>query len=249
MLSIDGLSVSLNGRQLINNVTFTVPKGRITSIIGESGSGKSMTVSAILGLLPVHAQASGAISLNDKNLVEMSPKDKVELRKMHFFTIFQDAANSFSPSTKMKHQLFIFTGHKKGHTKMVFFQKMRLILQDLDLTEDIMERYPFELSGGMLQRCMIACALYTEPTLLIADEPTSALDMLIQKDFIELLKKLNDEKGTTILLITHDLDIAVSAAHSVVVMKKGEVVEKGLVTDIFEMPKNSYTKLLLENHF
>ncbi|QDQ03066.1 ABC transporter ATP-binding protein [Lysinibacillus fusiformis] len=249
MLSIDKLSVELNGKQLIKHVTFTVPKGRITSIIGESGSGKSMTVSAILGLLPVHAHASGGIFLNEKNLLEMSLKERVELRKMHFFTIFQDAANSFSPSKKMKHQLFLLTGHKRGHTKVTFYQKMRLILQDLDLTEEIMERYPFELSGGMLQRCMIACALYIEPELLIADEPTSALDMLIQKDFMDLLKKLNDEKGTTILLITHDLDIAVSAAHSVVVMKKGVVVETGQISDVFEMPKHPYTKLLLANHF
>lgn len=249
MLSIEQLSVEMNGRQLIHNVTFPVPKGHITSIIGESGSGKSMTVSAILGLLPVHAQVWGDILFNDKNLVEMSPKERVELRKKHFFTVFQDAANSFSPSTKMKHQLFIFTGHKQGHSKMEFYQRMRVILQDLDLTDDIMERYPFELSGGMLQRCMLACALYTEPTLLIADEPTSALDMLIQKDFIDLLKKLNDEKGTTILLITHDLDIAASVAHAVVVMKKGEVVETGQVSDVFDKPQHPYTKLLLENHF
>ena len=126
---------------------------------------------------------------------------------------------------------------------------MVVILDDLGLSSEILEQYPFELSGGMLQRCMIACALYVEPDLLIADEPTSALDMVLQKEFIELLKRLNEEQGTTILFITHDLDIVAEAADEMVVMQQGEVVETGAVVEVFERPEHRYTKRLLESRF
>ena len=128
-----------------------------------------------------------------------------------------------------------------------FRVKMVDILNDLGLSKEIMEQYPFELSGGMLQRCMIACALYVEPDLLIADEPTSALDTILQKEFIELLKDLNEKRGTTILLITHDLDIVVEVADEMIVMHKGKVVETGTVQKVFERPKmhiqNDYWKV------
>lgn len=130
-----------------------------------------------------------------------------------------------------------------------FLGKIGTILDSLGLSVEIMEQYPFELSGGMLQRCMIACALYVEPTLLIADEPTSALDMMLQKEFIGLLKRLNEEQGTTILLVTHDLDIVAEVAHEMIVMRQGEVVETGTVKTVFERPQHPYTKRLLESRF
>lgn len=249
MLSVQQLSIDIDGKPIVRNSSFSVPFGKITSIIGESGSGKSMTISALLGILPSGAKATGQAIFNDTNLITVSDKEMIEIRKKHLFTIFQDAANSFNPSVKMRRQLFEFSGRKTDDTSEEFRLKMAGILDDLGLASEIMEQYPFELSGGMLQRCMIACALYVEPAILIADEPTSALDMVLQKEFIGLLKRLNEQHGTTILLITHDLDIVAEAAHEMVVMRHGEVIETGSVAKVFEYPEHPYTKLLLDSRF
>ncbi len=249
MLSVNQLSIEVGGKSIVHNSSFLVPRGKITSIIGESGSGKSMTVSALLGILPPGAKATGQATFDDKNLITVSDKEMDEIRKAHIFTVFQDAANSFNPSVKMMHQLFEFSGERMGDSVQQFREKIVVILNELGLSSEILEQYPFEMSGGMLQRCMIACALYVKPDLLIADEPTSALDMMLQKEFMELLKRLNEEQGTTILLITHDLDIVAEAAHEMIVMRHGEVVEMGDVATVFERPEHPYTKRLLESRF
>lgn len=249
MLSVTQLSIVIGQKKIVRNSSFSVPLGKITSIIGESGSGKSMTVSALLGILPSGAKATGQVTFNGKNLITVSDKEMTDIRKAHIFTIFQDAANSFNLSLKMQCQLYEFSGRRIGDSIQQFRLKMALILDELGLSAEILEQYPFELSGGMLQRCMIACALYVEPDLLIADEPTSALDMVLQQEFIGLLKRLNEERGTTILLITHDLDVVAEAAHEMVVMQQGEVVEMGNVETVFEQPEHLYTKRLLESRF
>ncbi|QUW20835.1 ABC transporter ATP-binding protein [Sporosarcina sp. Marseille-Q4063] len=249
MLKVNQLSIEINEKRIVDSSSFFVPRGRITSIIGESGSGKSMTVSALLDILPAGSNATGQALFANKNLLTLSDKEMSTIRGSQIFTIFQDAANSFNPSVKMGKQLYEFTGRRIQDGVTEFQAKMDDILNDLGLSKEIMEQYPFELSGGMLQRCMIACALYVEPELLIADEPTSALDTILQKEFIDLLKELNEKQGTTILLITHDLDIAAEVADEMVVMHKGKVVETGTVTELFERPKNAYTKRLLESRF
>ena len=249
MLKVNQLSIEIDGHPIVHNSSFFIPSGRITSIIGESGSGKSMTISALLGILPLRAKATGQAMFNEKNLITVSEKEMKEIRKTQLFTIFQDAANSFNPSVKMRHQFYEFSGRRTGDSVQQFLGKIGTILDSLGLSVEIMEHYPFELSGGMLQRCMIACALYVEPTLLIADEPTSALDMMLQKEFIGLLKRLNEEQGTTILLVTHDLDIVAEVAHEMIVMRQGEVVETGTVKTVFERPEHPYTKRLLESRF
>ncbi len=249
MLSVNCLSIEVDGKRIVDQSSFVVPRGKITSIIGGSGSGKSMTVAAVLGLLPPGARATGQVIYNERNLIMISNKELTDIRKTHLFTIFQDAANSFNPSVKMGRQLYEFSGRRIEETVEQFRVKMGIILDELGLSSEIMEQYPFELSGGMLQRCMIACALYVEPELLIADEPTSALDMVLQKEFIGLLKRLNEERGTTILLITHDLDIVAEAAHEMVVMQQGEVVETGAVATVFGRPQHPYTKRLLASRF
>lgn len=254
MLEVSSLSIEVNGKRIVDNSSFFVPRGKITSIIGESGSGKSMTVAAVLGLLPVGAKATGQAVYrqavyNGRNLIGLSNEEMASLRKSAVFTIFQDAANSFNPSVKMGRQLYALSGERAGATVAQFRVEMAGILAGLGLSSDIFEHYPFELSGGMLQRCMIACALYVKPNLLIADEPTSALDMVLQKEFIKLLQRLNEELGTTILLITHDLDIVAEAAHEMVVMWQGQVVETGAVVEVFEQPEHNYTKRLLESRF
>ena len=249
MLKINQLSIEINEKKIVDASSFSVPRGRITSIIGESGSGKSMTVSALLDILPAGAKSTGQALFANKDLLTMSNKEMAKIRGSQIFTIFQDAANSFNPSVKMGKQLYEFSGRRIQDSVSKFIVRMVVILEDLGLSQEIMEQYPFELSGGMLQRCMIACALYVEPDLLIADEPTSALDTILQREFIELLKGLNEQQGTTILLITHDLDIVAEVANEMVVMHKGKVVETGTVSEVFERPKNAYTKRLLESRF
>lgn len=249
MFKMYNVAVRMNEKTILKDISFIVPKGQITVMIGESGSGKSTTISALLGMLPAYTTVEGSIYFNGQNVMELSKQDQLVLRQKHFFTIFQDAINSFSPTLKIKKQLYALSALRLGHTKEAFIAKIKVILKDLDLPENVLDCYPFELSGGMLQRCMLACALYNEPDILIADEPTSALDMLHQQEFILLLKKLHSRLGTTILLITHDLGIAASIADFILVMKDGEMVERGRVTDIFEQPKHPYTKRLVANYF
>ncbi|ARJ37628.1 peptide ABC transporter ATP-binding protein [Sporosarcina ureae] len=249
MIEVRDLSITMKGKHITHHVEFTIARGKITSLIGESGSGKSMTVSAVLGMLPADAKVSGAIMYEGRNLLDMSDQEMESVKKQDIFTIFQDASNSFNPSVKMRHQLYAFSGKRVGDTLQVFNEKMLSILDKLGLSWEVVERYPFQLSGGMLQRCMIACAFYVEPALLIADEPTSALDMVLQKEFIEWLIRLNEERGTTILLITHDLDIVAEAAHEMAVMQQGSIVETGKVETVFWNARHAYTKRLLESRF
>lgn len=248
MLEVKDLSISINGTPVVNQSSFFIPKGKVTAMIGESGSGKSMTVAAILGILPIGAHVYGEIRFRGKDLLEASKKDILALRRQEFFTIFQDPLNSYNPSVKIGRQLYAFSAGRIGDDEASFLKKMKEILRRLSLSEDILERYPFELSGGMLQRCMIACALYVEPTLLIADEPTSALDKVVQKEFLKWLRLLN-ENGTTVLIITHDLEVVAETADDMIVMRKGEVVETGPVADVFRKPVHEYTKRLLDSRF
>ena len=249
MLNVTGLSIAVGKQRIVNESSFFVPSGKITSIIGESGSGKSMTVAALLGILPSGAVAEGQAMFNEKNLITLASQEMNDIRKKHIFTIFQDASNSFNPSVKMRRQLYEFSGRRMGDSIQQFQGKLGVILDDLGLSAEILEQYPFELSGGMLQRCMIACALYVKPDLLIADEPTSALDMVLQKEFLTLLKRLNEEQKTTILIITHDLDIVTEAAHEMIVMQRGEVVEVGAVATVLAQPQHPYTRRLLDSRF
>ena len=249
MIEVRDLSIKIKDQHITKHVDFTIPRGKITSLIGESGSGKSMTVSALLGLLPIDAKVSGYVMYEDRNILDASVQEMASLRRQNIFTIFQDASNSFNPSVKLGRQLYAFSGERVGDTLDVFNEKMHVILDQLGLSWEVVEQYPFQLSGGMLQRCMIACAFYVEPAVLIADEPTSALDMVLQKEFIQLLIRLNEERATTILLVTHDLDIVAEAAHEMAVMQQGTIVETGTVETVFSNPLDAYTKRLLESRF
>lgn len=248
MLEIKNLSVKISGKTVLQNLTLSLPPGKITALIGESGSGKSMTVAALLNVLPAGSKVTGSAELNGQELLNMEDGKLAAERRQQVFTIFQDALNSFNPSLKMKKQLYQFSGKKLGDSFSVFKERMAEIFRTLELSAGILGQYPFELSGGMLQRCMIACAIYVKAPVLIADEPTSSIDMLIKKEFISLLKRLN-EGGTTVLLITHDLDVALETADHLAVMHKGEVVETGELAVVIAEAGHAYTKKLLGSSF
>ncbi|QTD39986.1 ABC transporter ATP-binding protein [Sporosarcina sp. Te-1] len=249
MLEVDGLSILIHGKRIVDRSTFSVPMGSLTALIGESGSGKSMTVAAILRMLPDGGEATGMIRLNGENVLECKERDILTIRRQRIFTIFQDASNSFDGSRKMGRQLYSLSAGRLGEDISMFHKKMPDIIKKLDLPADVLDRYPFELSGGMLQRCMIACALYMEPELLVADEPTSAFDRVVQREFSSWLRRLNEQHGTTILMVTHDLEMVVETAHHLIVMHEGKVVETGAVDDVLAHPKHPYTNRLLESRF
>ncbi|WP_153721190.1 ATP-binding cassette domain-containing protein [Sporosarcina cascadiensis] len=249
MLQIKDLSIQVDDQVIVRHSSFVIKQGKITAMIGESGSGKSLTLLAILGILPKEVDVSGNILFKDKSLFEMSAKEIQSFRKDEVFVIFQDAFNSFNPSMRIGKQLFTLAERGRDSGYLAFLENMSLIFKRLDLSNEVFQKYPFELSGGMLQRCMIACAIYSKPSLIIADEPTSGLDVQSQTALIEILLDMNREYETTIFLVTHDIDVVKEIADEVLVMFQGSVVESGLLETIVSHSVHPYTKRLLTSSF
>ncbi|WP_153732064.1 ATP-binding cassette domain-containing protein [Sporosarcina obsidiansis] len=249
MLEIKELSIGLDEQHIVKHASFLIKHGKISTMIGESGSGKSLTLLAILGMLPKEMRVSGDILFGVRSLFGMSVEELHSFRRDEVFVILQDAFNSFNPSVRLGKQLFALSEGKRTIGYSTFLERMSPIFSRLHLSNDVCEKYPFELSGGMLQRCMIACALYKKPSLLIADEPTSGLDLYSQKAFIKTVVEMNREMGTTIFLITHDIDVVKELADEVIVMFQGAVVESGKSDILLNSPKHSYTKQLVNSSF
>ena len=234
----------------VDGIDLEIKKGKITTIVGESGSGKSVTSLSILGLVSKPGTVvSGEIILNGKAVHEYKDKQMQKVRGKDISMIFQDPASALNPIVKIKKQLLeaIFIHMKM--TKKEALEKCRKMIESvgLDNPDKILDSYPFELSGGMCQRVMVAMALLCEPLLLIADEPTSSLDLTVQASVLNLLMKLKNE-GMSILLITHDLGVVAQMSDYVYVIKRGKIVEKGDVYEVFENPQHEYTKALLTSN-
>lgn len=212
-------------------------------MIGQSGSGKSLTLQSIMGLLPKNMTREGEILFEG---VDLNPLELSKIRGREMFTIFQGAMNAFNPSVKLFDQLYWLAG-KTAVSKAIFHKEIIEVLNRLGFTEPekTVKQYPFQLSGGMLQRMMIACALYVKPKLLLADEPTTALDSSVQKEFLGELSAMKNQ--TTILLVTHDLGVVAEIADEVIVILDGEIVESGDVYKVFHAPRHEYTKRLLKD--
>ena len=257
VLSVKNLSVGfpnkkskLTTTKVVNGVGFELYSGESLGIAGESGSGKSMLVSSIIKLLPRNAVfTADEVSFLGKDLVNISEKEMVKLRGRDISMIFQDPAASLSPTDSIGKQLsevFILhegLGRREADKKSIDM----LIKVGINEPKFRMRQYPHELSGGMLQRVMIAMALACKPKLLIADEPTTALDVTTQKQILLLIKKLCEESGTAAIIISHDLRIIAEVADRVIVMKDGIFVEEAEAKAIFDHPKADYTKLLISS--
>ena len=253
MLVVKDLHVSfavMAGKvEAVNGVSFSLEKGKILGIVGESGSGKSVTNYSILQILDKNGHIdSGSIRFEGKELIGMPGKELREIRGNRIAMIFQDPMSGLNPVYTIGNQLIeaIRTHDKKITKKQAFDESVEMLRKvGFNEPEKRMKQYPFELSGGMLQRAMIAMALVMKPDLLIADEPTTALDVTIQAQILDLLKDLQKEYGMGIIMITHDLGVIAQICDEVDVMYAGRIVERGTADEIFYHPAHEYTKGLL----
>lgn len=231
-------------RTVVDDVSFTVGYGEIVGIVGESGSGKSMTVQTIMGLKNRDAHIlSGEILFNGKDLLKMSDEELSKIQGNDMSMVFQEPMTSLNPVKKIGWQV---AESLKIHTSMPddeIHGRVVEILANVGLPkpEELCQKYPHQLSGGMRQRVMIAMALACNPKIIIADEPTTALDVTIQAQILDLLRNLKNKINSSIMLITHDLGVIAEMADYVVVMYAGRVVEKGTVQEIFANPSHPYT--------
>ncbi|MBD7937300.1 MULTISPECIES: ABC transporter ATP-binding protein [Cytobacillus] len=254
LLKIENLQVSFMSREkefeAVKGVSLTVNKGETLGIVGESGSGKSVTARSIMRLLPSPPSLlkDGEIIFSGKDLVNASDQEMEAIRGKDISMIFQDPMTSLNPTMRIGQQLTeTMLKHTKGlpktQAKAEAIELLRLV--GIPKPEVRFAQYPHEFSGGMRQRAMIAIALACRPKLLIADEPTTALDVTIQAQILNLMKHMQEKFGTAIILITHDLGVVAGMCDRVVVMKDGEIVEKGTTEEIFEQATHPYTLRLL----
>ena len=234
----------------VNGVSFNLDRGKVLGIVGESGSGKSVTAYSIMQILEKTGKiVSGSIKLDGKELVGIPEKEMKGVRGNKISIIFQDPMTSLNPTYTIGHQLMeailLHTNRNKQQAYDRAVEMLRLV--NVNEPEKRMKQYPFEFSGGMRQRVMIAMALACEPDILIADEPTTALDVTIQAQILELMQQLQKELGMAIIMITHDLGVVAQMCDEVIVMYAGSICEQGTADEIFYNPKHEYTKGLMRS--
>ena len=234
----------------VNGVSFDLERGKVLGIVGESGSGKSVTVYSVMQILAASGKiVGGSIKLDGKELVGCGEKYMKTVRGNKISIIFQDPMTSLNPTYTIGHQLVeAITLHTSRNKQQAWDRAVEMLkLVNVNEPEKRMKQYPFEFSGGMRQRVMIAMALACEPDILIADEPTTALDVTIQAQILELMKDLQEELGMAIILITHDLGVVAQLCDEIIVMYAGSYCERGTADEIFYNPKHEYTKGLLKS--
>lgn len=233
----------------VNGVSFSMERGKTLAIVGESGSGKSVTALSLMGLVESSQGSidSGLIFFEGREITKLSREEKRKLRGRDLSMIFQEPMTSLNPSLKIGFQVAEVYQKNLGLSKKEAQERAIEMLKmvEIEEAEKKARSYPHELSGGQRQRVMIAMALASKPKVLIADEPTTALDVTIQAEVLDLMKKLQKEMGTAILLITHDLGVVAEMADQVVVMYGGRAVERAQVLDLFDRPSHPYTQGLL----
>ena len=250
MLDIQDLHVRFlsRDREAVAGVSLSIGEGEIVGLVGESGSGKTVTAMSVAGLLPrKQCEYSGRVLLDGAELLHA---DRAELRKIQgkeIGVVFQEPQSALDPLMKIGPQV---EEALRVHTKLDREERRRLALEamaavELPEAEAVYEKYPHQLSGGMLQRAMIAAAVIARPKLLLLDEPTTALDVTIQAQILELLKKLNREFGMSMLFISHDLNVVRRLCGRVAVMQRGELVEEGEAQEVFHNPRHPYTRRLI----
>ena len=244
MLEIKNVTISYGDRPTVKNFSMTLKKGEIASIAGESGSGKTTVIRAVLGLLPGGGKITGGdILFEGKSLLDNTAEEWRNLRGTDMSMIFQDSGAILNPIRKI--------GSVRTHEKIsrkAAWEKGREMLEQMRLpsSDNIMKSYPFQLSGGMRQRVGIAMAMTFQPKLLLADEPTSALDVTTQAQIVRQMMELRDEWGTSIIMVTHNLGVAAYMSDQILVMKEGQIADTGSRDQILKGGRSIYTQELLE---
>jgi len=248
MVSIRELRVGFGPVEAVKGVTFDIPEHATVALVGESGSGKSVSALSIMRLLPPNARAGGRVLYRGMDLLTASKKQMRNLRGSEISMVFQEPMSSLNPVFSVGFQVAEALREHRGLARRAARERTLELLQEVGLADPAAKlgRYPFQLSGGEQQRAMIAMAIACEPQLLIADEPTSALDVTVQKQILELLAELKRRRRMSMLFITHDLSLAGSIADEVVVMRAGEIREKGSAKQVFAAPRDDYTRMLLD---
>jgi peptide/nickel transport system ATP-binding protein/oligopeptide transport system ATP-binding protein len=233
----------------VEGVDFSIRRGEIYGLVGETGCGKSVTANSIMRLVPCPPGkiVSGTITFRGQDVLSLNQKEMRDVNGNRISIIFQDPSTALNPVYKIGKQMTETLIFKQNIKNSLAREKVKDLLQLVGMADPnrICRQYPHELSGGMQQRVMIAMALLCEPDLLIADEPTTALDVTTQMQILELILRLQEKLGFSVLIITHDLGVTAEFCHRISVMYAGSIVESGLANDIFENPQHPYTKGLL----
>jgi ABC-type glutathione transport system ATPase component len=253
ILSVRNVHVrdQLADREIVRGISFDLAPGQVIGIVGESGSGKTITCCAALGILPNNFVVSeGTITLAGHDIAGLSIKQWTELRGSTISAVFQDPASYLNPSISVGAQvaevLHVKKKMRRREAREHALELLRLVR--LRNPETVYSQYTFELSGGMLQRVLIAAAIAADPKVLIADEATTALDVIVQAEILDLLAELRDRTGMALVVVAHDLAVVAQVCDEVIVLRDGEVVESGTTTDVLYRPQHEYTRLLIDEH-
>lgn len=254
LLEVDSLTVDIDGevgkRRILDDVSITLEPGEPMGLVGESGSGKSMTLRSILGMLPPAATiVDGEIRFRGKNILTSGTGRRYDqrVRGTGISMVFQEPAIALNPVMKVGRQITDAIAEHKGLSKRTAHDLAIELMDRVGITdpERRVSNYPFQLSGGMRQRVMIAAALAQEPEILLCDEPTTALDVTIQAQVLDLFRTMQQEKGLGLLYVTHDLAVVAQLCTSISVMKSGKIIEHGGLQAVFDDPQEEYTRRLL----
>ncbi|WP_405467014.1 ABC transporter ATP-binding protein [Streptomyces jietaisiensis] len=239
------------GREIVHGVSFTLAPGRTVGIVGESGSGKTLTCRAALGILPPHFEITGgSVEIEGRDIGGLTPAEWTALRGATISAVFQDPASYLNPSIPVGRQVAEVVRIKKGAGRREARRQALELLRAVHLRDPelVYSQYVFELSGGMLQRVLIAAAVAADPHILIADEATTALDVTVQAEILDLLADLRERTDLALVVVSHDLAVVAQLCDEVLVMRRGEVVEQGPTEEVLHRPRHAYTRLLIAEH-
>lgn len=248
ILTFEHVSIAYGDQTVMEDLSFTVHQGEVLAIVGESGSGKTSLLKAMVGLLePEGRVTQGDIRYKGRSLLRLTSKERRQLLGKEIASISQDMENALCPIRTIGAQLYETVKAHERCTKEEVRQRAMALMENVGLADPrrVWDSYPFELSGGMNQRVGIVMALLLRPTLLLADEPTSALDVLVQQEVLQEIQRMKQDLEQTMIWVTHQMEVAKQVADQILVLQKGHVVEQGRAKDIWEAPKEAYTKELL----
>lgn len=247
MLEVEDLRIRIAGRELVHGVGFTVPTGQRLGVIGESGSGKTLSMLAVLGLLPHDARVSGSIRWNGRDVLGLSDRDVARIRGKEMGIVFQDPNSALDPIRTVGAQIGESLEIHYALTRREVAQRVLAAVDQVGLPDpdQIVRRYPHQLSGGQRQRVAIAMALVTGPRLIVADEPTTALDVTVQAGILALFDDLVDTLGSSLVFVTHDIALLGSVVSDVIVMSGGSIVERGTLDRLLSSPSTRVTEDLV----